>query len=797
MNATDHTSQIIEFATEMCLAPDYRSLLASAVRQICRFQEAENLYLWVRNEANELVCEASRDTTLSHALATEVNPTAAEILEEVLKHGSHLTLGGAEATRRLMIIDGEVVRSSIFVPLADRTRAFGVIQAINKSSGVFTRDDLDLLEQLGGLVASVIGPWRDRAETWEGMLRAITRLTLLYDISQSFNSTIQMDELAPIICNRTAKVMEAESCSLWLVNRDQMTCRAVQGDYRRELIGHNETNAGTVVGEMLRDNATLVINDPNDRRLATRLPHMTSGAVTSLICAPIQHEGKWLGALEIINRHDGHTFSGSDSVLIDEVAMHAANSIRNAQRHEAERRVKELQALLRSSHEITSSLNLDRLLAVVVNEAATLIPFDRCAIALQSKGRYTISAIAGEAEVKLKDPKVKEWGEVIDWAGQTGAEVYVSEHDGKITSDRAETREKFLAHFKASGMRSFYSLPLADEEGPLGVLTLESKTPRFLSAAHLELLKIFAGLATVAIRNAQLYKQVPLIGALEPLAAKKRAFLAMPKAKRALASAAVALILLFLLFFPLNLKIGGSGYVLPTHSVPVTLGVDGVIERVNYREGDVVPAGAVIATLRSDEHRLNLDQARAEHDIIAREILRVQAGTGAAAAQIERVKLDQADRQIALLEEKLEQTQVRAPIGGVIVTPQLEQKRGRFIRRGEVFCETADTDAVVVEAAVPEDDIGLIEAGQEVWLKANGFPERTFVGRVARISPQATVEQGTRVFVVHAEISNPDQLLRTGMVGRVKILTGSRSAGYVLLREPARWLRKKVWSWIP
>jgi len=231
--------------------------------------------------------------------------------------------------------------------------------------------------------------------------------------------------------------------------------------------------------------------------------------------------------------------------------------------------------------------------------------------------------------------------------------------------------------------------------------------------------------------------------------------------------------------------------------VPVNAEVEGIVEQVNYREGDTVPAGAVVATLRSDEYLLNLNDARARYDVIARELMRVQAVSGAAAAQIERVKLDQTQREIALYQAKVEQTQIRAPFSGVLVTPRLDEKRGRYIRRGEIFCEAADINPVVIETAVPEDDIGAVAPGQEVWLKANAFPSRKFIGRVTRISPQATVEQGERVFIVRAEIENPDQALRTGMLGRAKILTGEHSIGYVLLHDPARWLQKKIWSWTP
>jgi RND family efflux transporter MFP subunit len=787
-----------DFARALCSASDYHSLVSTVVRETRRSLDAENLLVWIYDDhRGDLVCEASRGTTLGRGRAAEICPADGDILNEVFRTDETRLIEDFQPIEHRSVVEGVMLRTAIFAPLHHRARVIGVLEAINKLGASFDKDDASLLDEVAALAAPLIWAWREQEASGAGMLRALTRLTLLYDVTQSFNSTIELEELAPIICNRTANVMDFESSSLWLVSKQEMVCRAVFGHYSAEIVGYAEAAAGTVVGDMLREDGPLIVNSADDPRLASRLPHLDNGSVTSLICTPIKHEGQWLGALEIINRRDRGTFTEADSHLLIEVAAQAANSIRNAQRHEAERKVKELQALLRTSREITSSLDLDRMLAVVVNQTATIIPFDRCAIALLTKGRYNIDAIAGEPQVNWKDPKVKEWNEVIGWAGETGTEIYVSEENGQIDSDRAETREKFRAHFEASGMSSFYALPLTDEEGQLGVLALEGKTPRFLSESHLELLKIFAGQATVAIRNAQLYRQVPLIGALEPLAEKKRAFLAMPKAKRATLIAIGAALVLFLIFFPLQLKVGGSGYVLPTRTAPVSAEVDGIVERVNYREGDLVPSGAVVATLRSDEYLLNLNEARARYDMTSRELTRLQAVSGAAAAQIERVKLDQSEREIALYQAKLEQTQIRAPITGVIVTPRLDEKRGRFIRRGEAFCETADTNPVVIEAAIAEEDIGLVQPGQEIWLKANTFPERKFIGRVTRISPQATVEQDAHVFIVRAEIDNPEHDLRTGMVGRAKILTGSRSVGYVLLHDPLRWFQKKIWAWLP
>jgi GAF domain-containing protein len=81
-------------------------------------------------------------------------------------------------------------------------------------------------------------------------------------------------------------------------------------------------------------------------------------------------------------------------------------------------------------------------------------------------------------------------------------------------------------------MRSFFALPLIDDQGRLGLLAFESSDPDFLTPAHLEIIKVLAAQATVALRNASLYREVPFINVLEPLLHRKQRFLAMGKQRR-------------------------------------------------------------------------------------------------------------------------------------------------------------------------------------------------------------------------------------------------------------------------
>ena len=127
-------------------------------------------------------------------------------------------------------------------------------------------------------------------------------------------------------------------------------------------------------------------------------------------------------------------------------------------------------------------------------------------------------------------------------------------------------------------MRGFYAVPLADDDGRVGTLSFESSDPDFLGPAHLEMIKILTSQATVALRNASLYREVPFIDLLKPVLDRKRKFLALEKRRRALLVAGAAAALLFLLIFPLPLRVVGDASVSPTQSVLIQPEVEGVVQ---------------------------------------------------------------------------------------------------------------------------------------------------------------------------------------------------------------------------
>src|SRR5260370_15238998 len=218
--------------------------------------------------------------------------------------------------------------------------------------------------------------------------------------------------------------------------------------------------------------------------------------------------------------------------------------------------------------------------------------------------------------------------------------VHVRQHGTQIDAAREETRAKFQSYFETSGMRGFYAIPLTDDTGRVGILGLESQDPDFLSPAHIEILQVLAGQATVALRNAQMYKEVPFISVLEPILAKKRKFMAMEKRRPTLMIAAAASVLIFLAGFPLPLRVDGDAVVAPVHSAQIRPEVEGVVSRVYVREGDRGTHDQVIAELADWGARSALAQAQAKYQPALLQMNRSLAANDGSEAGVERIQAD-------------------------------------------------------------------------------------------------------------------------------------------------------------
>jgi RND family efflux transporter MFP subunit len=259
--------------------------------------------------------------------------------------------------------------------------------------------------------------------------------------------------------------------------------------------------------------------------------------------------------------------------------------------------------------------------------------------------------------------------------------------------------------------------------------------------------------------------------------------------------AGVAIALLFLAAFPLPLRVDGPAVVAPAHSARVQPEVAGIVQTVGVREGDAVKQGAVLATLADWQYRAELAAAQARYETAVSQMNHSLAVNDGTQAGIERVQADYWTTEVARARERLERTQLRSPIDGLVATPHIEDSVGRDLKPGETLVEIVDTSRASVDVAIDEHDVSLLRPGEKAGVKLEGFPTHTFRGEVTMVSPKSQVEGDEHVFFARVSIPNSEGLIRTGMQGRGKIFTAWKPAGEVFFRRPAMWLWSKIWSW--
>ncbi|HEY1808972.1 MAG TPA: efflux RND transporter periplasmic adaptor subunit, partial [Acidobacteriaceae bacterium] len=481
--------------------------------------------------------------------------------------------------------------------------------------------------------------------------------------------------------------------------------------------------------------------------------------------------------------------------VLTQVAESAAQALHNSSLLQAERKIEVLQTLVSVGQEIGSTLNLDRVLQAIVNQPQLVIPYERAAIALEQRGRLTIQAVSGVNKVDPGDAAIQKLTDVLRWAAGLQNEVHVTQHGDEVDDPRPETREKFRRYFEAAGYRGFYAIPLTDDEGSLGVLSFESADPDFLSDLHIEVIKILASQATLALRNASLYKEVPFIGILEPLIEKKRRFMALEKRRRALRVGVVAAVVLILILLPIPLRVAGTAQVVPDRTQSVRAEEDGVVQTVFVHEGDRVTPGMPLAQMADWNQRAAVAALQARYNTATTQVAQALVNNNAAAAGQRQLEANYLRAELARTSGELSRMTLRAQMAGVVATPYVEDLAGRKVSLGDPLMELVSTDSVSVDVAVPERDVALLRVGDAARVKLDSFPTRTFSGRVGVVSPASQVTGDDRSFYARIVVPNPQGRLRSGMQGYGKIRTGLRPMGYVLFRDPALWAWSKLWGW--
>jgi RND family efflux transporter MFP subunit len=804
------TSALFELASVSLVCRDQDTLLKTFAARVGATLGARAVLVWIFDPAAKgLVCRMHWTEP-----GERLNPSGETVTEGplIIVHESASTSRltsreiSSEALEHLEEISRPRVKSALYSSLPGAPAAEGVVEVLNKRSGDFTAEDAHFLEEasrLAGQALTNLGAIEGERQT---QLATLERLTALYDLGRTFTSTLELGALLPIVAGKIREITGAGACNLWLADPDSdelYVAKQAGQDPTVEEDTRTSLTAG-LLGDIAQQATPKLVEDATeDAGLVERCKEAGEFEIQSWMGAPLRKDDEVLGVVELLNKNDGTPFNEDDLFFLSSISEQAAVALHNANLLESERKVHALDALLKISQEITSTLDLDHVLTTVVQNAATVVPFDRCVIGFFDRRRFVLGAVSGETEV----PKTREMSELrerLEWvAGQENPIAADQDEDG-WRLEPEEARAQVVFFLEAHDYKGFYALPLRDDQGMLGAMVLLSSEPDFLNESNKETVAILANQTTVAIRNAQLYQQVPLANFLQPFSERKKKLLSVVQKGRGVQYAQrAAIIAALLIFIPWPMRLGTDATVVPAERRVVSTIDGGIVQRVLVHEGDTVQKGQLLAQLYNGEDRVRLAQAEAALSQARRELAEAEFHNDPAASGQAKIRGDLHAAEVQLEQQRVAAAQLIAPIAGMIVTPKVEERTGTMLKPGEGFCEIFAQDTMAAEMSVPESDLSLVRPGKKVALKLNAFPTQTFEGAVERLGSQTRSDSGDQYFLVRAIFQNSGDRARTGMVGRARIRAGGGwfdgwySVGYVLLRAPVRWIWQKIWAWMP
>jgi len=133
-----------------------------------------------------------------------------------------------------------------------------------------------------------------------------------------------------------------------------------------------------------------------------------------------------------------------------------------------------------------------------------------------------------------------------------------------------------------------------------------------------------------------------------------------------------------------------------------------------------------------------------------------------------RAGIQASEATMKLAGRQLRDTEIRAPFDGYVQKRLVNQ--GELVKAQMPVMAVVRLDPLKVTAEIPEKMAPWINTGQAVDLKVDAYQDKSFTGKVSRISP--AVNTATRAFSFEALVPNADAVLKPGTFARVHIESG-------------------------
>lgn len=404
----------------------------------------------------------------------------------------------AQASQRVSarLVEAVGARSLAYVPLIADQRVIGVIVVASTSKQrAFSGDVLTELQTLAAEAAPVIETLRGSGDDRESVVA---------QIAARIRTDSNLDAVLEHAVAAIAEALRTERCFVRLGEPDgAMTVKAQWHDDGLEPIGDLSLARLAVSNLAMRNRSTITLSDVatapelDDAAQGGRQGLLELGS-RSVLATPIIVFDRLIGVLAVHRTTPG-AWPAADVAFLEAVARELGLGLDTARLlADHELRLLRQTALLQAAQTLTSELELQGVLEVLVSEVVQLLGADAADCWLFDERRHTLvcRAVHGLPE------------------SETGREIFPGGTLGEaITARRPVLKRNFALTeqpLPSSSYREFEDVmvaPISVFDEVRGVLGVCSRTSGSFDEQGLELLEAFAALASLALRNAEAFEE--------------------------------------------------------------------------------------------------------------------------------------------------------------------------------------------------------------------------------------------------------------------------------------------------
>ncbi|MFQ5341837.1 MAG: GAF domain-containing protein [Anaerolineae bacterium] len=501
---------IRQFGAEMAELPtddlERQALAGQEVQQV-RWEDGYRVMRYVtpvRVRAECQRCHHAEVGAINGVISTEISLREYEAALRRRRDILLLTVAGGLVALSFLTFFG--LRRLVIQPVqAVRQGATAIAQGdLGYRLQVQTGDELEALARKFNLMASQL---QDSYAGLEHKVAERTReLAALNDVAATANRSLKLEEVLNSALEKVLEIMQVEAGEIFLLEEQdgELVMAAHRGLFPQSFRQITRFKLGEGFPGRVAQTGEPLISTDLTKDLDYLRQQVIEAGFGSFACVPLRAKGKIVGTIDVAAQ-GRRPFSRQEIDLLANIGNQLGLAIENARLYQAEQSQRQLaETLRRTSQTLSSSLDLDRVLQILLEQLGRVLVVDAGLILLRENGHLRVAAVRGRPELEME--------QLLGYRLPTSASQdfqQVVQEKRVLTFCQPGRQPPFAEGFRPiEDVDWCLVVPLLRADEVIGLLALEQLEHCYDEDEEPQIALAFANNAVMAIENARLYAEI-------------------------------------------------------------------------------------------------------------------------------------------------------------------------------------------------------------------------------------------------------------------------------------------------